>query len=188
MTLRKKLKTMRTILIIFSAALFLLTISTGTIAAQQSGDIQKEIDLIKKADKKMQFSLGKCAKEMKTLNQKMDENLKNLTAQTASLKSNIDTLDNHFNAFKSDVTKKQDQLTSKVKSLNIALWVCVIILLIIALYVYFALDGAVKKAKITFEAKMLNDKEAHDLAIKKTEKELNDKLQTLEQQLAGLKK
>jgi len=179
---------MRTILIIFSAALFLLTISTGRIAAQQSGDIQKEIDLIKKADKKMQASLGKCAKEMKALNQKMDENLKNLTVQTASLKSNIDTLDNHFSAFKADVNKKQDQLTSKVKSLNLALWVCVIILLIIALYVYFALDATVKKAKITFEAKMLNDRDALELAIKKTEKEFSDKMHVLEQQLSGLKK
>lgn len=179
---------MRTFFTIFSAALLLFTFSASKIGAQQTTDIQKEIDLIKKADKKMQTSLGRCAKEMKVLNQKMDENVKNLNTQAAALKTNLDTLDNHFNAFKADVTKKQDQLTSKVRSLNIALWVCVIILLIIALYIYFVLNGAVKKAKITLEAKMLNDKDALELAIKKTEKEFSDKLHLIEQQLAGIKK
>jgi predicted PurR-regulated permease PerM len=179
---------MRTFLIILSATLILFTASSGTIAAQQSTDIQKEIDLIKKTDKKMQYSVNKCAKDMKALNQKMDENLKNLNTQTASLKTNLDTLDNHFNAFKADVTKKQDQLTSKAKTLSIMLWLCVIVLLIIIVSVYFALSGAVKKLRTSFEAKMLNDKEAFELAIKKTDKELNDKLHLLEQQIATFKK
>jgi hypothetical protein len=179
---------MKTFLIVFSAVMFLFTTLPGKMAAQQSTDIQNEIDQIKKADKKMQYSLSKCAKEMKAFKLKMDENLKNLNTQTATLKTNLDTLDNHFNTFKADITKKNDQLTSKVKTLSIMLWVCVIILLIIALYVYFALNGAIKKVRITFEAKMLNDKEALELAIKKAEKEMSDKLHLLEQQLAGLKK
>jgi hypothetical protein len=178
---------MKTFLIIFSAVLILFSTIPGKLAAQQSTDIQKEIDLIKKADKKMQYSISKYAREMKALGQKTDENLKNLSTQTAVLKTNIDTLDNHFSAFKADVTKKQDQLTAKVKTLNIALWICVIILLIISLYVYFALDGVIKKVKTSFEAKMLNDKDSLELAIKKSEKETFEKIHLLEQQVAGLK-
>jgi len=118
----------------------------------------------------------------------MDENLKNLNSQATAIKTNLDTLDNHFNSLKADVTKKQDQLSSKVNILSIRLWLCALVLLIIAVYIFFGVIGAIKKNRITIEAKMLNDKEALELAIKKAEKELNDRLHSLEQQLAGLKK
>ena len=179
---------MRTFLLTFSAIMLILSASPVKIAAQQSADVQKEVDLLKKTDKKMQYSLNKCTKEMKALSQKMDENIKNLNIQAATLKTSIDTLDNHLNSFKAEFTKSQDQLISKVKTLSIRLWLCALVLLIIAAYIFFGVIGAIKKNRITVEARMLNDKEAFELAIKKIEKEMNDKLRLLEQQLVGLKK
>jgi hypothetical protein len=179
---------MRKLFIVFSAAMFLSVTSTYRVLAQQSTDIPKEIELIKKTDKKMQYNLSKCAKDMKVLNQKMDENLKNLNVQMAALITNVDSLDTHFSTFKADVTKNQDQLNSRLKTLGIRLWLCVFVLLLIAAYIFFGVIGAIKKNKMTAEAMILNEKEAFAMAIRKVEKEMNDKFHTLEQQIAGLKK
>ena len=58
---------------------------------------------------------------------------------------------------------------------------------------YSRFVNACKKADIIVNRKMLadlavNDKEAFELAIKKAEKDFNDKLLVLQQQIAGIKK
>jgi peptidoglycan hydrolase CwlO-like protein len=179
---------MRTFLRGFIALIFLFSVSTFSMQAQQPADFQKDVEQLKKADKKMQSGLTKCVRELKALNQKTVENLKNLTNQVNSLKSNVDTLQNNINSVKTELTKRQDLLSSKIQNISIRIWLCVLILLLIAAYIFFGVIGAIKKNKITVEAKMLNDKEAFELAIKKTEKELTDKIHLLEQQIASLKK
>ena len=69
------LTTMRKFFSIISATMFLFSVSAFTSAAQQTPELQKEVELLKKADKKMQSGLAKCAKDMKVMNQKTEENL-----------------------------------------------------------------------------------------------------------------
>jgi len=182
------LTTMRKFFSIISATMFLFSVSAFTSAAQQTPELQKEVELLKKADKKMQSGLAKCVKDMKVMNQKTEENLKNLNIQIIALKTNVDTLESHVNLFKTELTKKQDLLNSKIQNISIRLWLCVLILLIIAAYIFFGVIGAIKKNKATVEAKMLNDREAFELAIKRSEKEFTEKIHALEDKLAGLKK
>ena len=179
---------MRKFFSIISATMFLFSVSAFNIAAQQAPELQKEVELLKKADKKMQSGIAKCSKDLKVMSQKTEESLKNLNIQINALKTNVDTLESHVNLFRTELTKKQDLLNSKIQNISIRLWLCVLILLLIAAYIFFGVIGAIKKNKATLEAKMLNDREAFELAIKKSEKEFNDKLHTLEDKLAGLKK
>jgi len=179
---------MKTFISVFLSALFICTISTIDLNAQQSSDLQKDIEILKKTDKKVQSGLTRVSKEMKALNKKTEENLKNLNGQMITLKSSIDTLQNNVNVVKQELTAKQDILASKIQNLAIRIWLCVLILLLIAAYIFFGVIGAIKKNKVTVDSKMLNDKEAFELAIKKAEKDFNDKLLVLQQQIAGIKK
>ncbi len=179
---------MRKFFSIISATMFLFSVSAFNMAAQQAPELQKEVEQLKKADKKLQSGIAKCAKDMKVMNQKTEESLKNLNNQLITLKTNVDTLESHVNLFKTELTKKQDLLNSKIQNISIRLWLCVLILLLIASYIFFGVIGAIKKNKVTVEAKMFNDREAIELIIKKSEKDFNDKLHALEEKIAALKK
>jgi polyhydroxyalkanoate synthesis regulator phasin len=180
--------TMRKFFSIISATMFLFSVSAFTLAAQQAPDLQKEAELLKKADKKMQSGLAKCSKEMKIMTQKTEESLKNLNIQIIALKSNVDTLESHVNLVKTELTKKEDLLNSKIVNISIRLWLCVLILLLIAAYIFFGVIGAIKKNMATAEAEMLNDRKALEIAFKKSENDFNEKLHALEEKLTAFRK
>ena len=70
----------------------------------------------------------------------------------------------------------------------LATFVAIFLAFILSVVVFFGVIGAIKKNKLTAETRMLNDREANELSLRKTEKELTEKLHALEQQIASLKK
>lgn len=167
----------------------LILLFTPVIAyAQAQTDLQGEIDQMKKTDKQMKYSISKCSKEIKALKKDMDDGFKKTESAVNQGKADMDSLQVQSKRTTDALSQKQDTLNARLNTVRLVLWTSIIVWIALMMVVYYSLNGKMARMKESMEAKMINDKEALELDVKKLEKEMQDKLTALEQKLSELKR
>ncbi len=178
---------MKTFTSSFLCMLVLLFIPVFAYTQAQT-DLQSEIDQMKKTDKQMKYSLSKCSKEMKALKKDMDDGFKKSESALNQVQTNLDSLQVQSKRQTDALTQKQDALNARLNTVRLVLWTSIIVWIVLMMIIYYSLNGKLVRTKESIDSKMINDREAMELAVKKLEKEMQDKLAALEQRLAELKR
>lgn len=156
--------------------------------AQAQTDLQGEIDQMKKTNKQMKYSISKCFKEMKAVKKDMDDGFKKSEGALTQFKADMDSLQVQSKRTTDALSQKQDTLNARLNTVRLVLWTSIIVWIALMMIIYYSLNGKMVRMKESMDAKMINDKETMELAVKKLEKEMQDKLAALEQRLAELKR
>ncbi len=155
---------------------------------QAQTDLQSEIDQMKKTDKQMKYSISKCSKEMNALKKGMADGFKKSEDALSQVKADMDSLQVQSKGMNDALSQKQDAMNARLNTVRLVLWTSIIAWIALMMLIYYSQNGKLVRMKESMDAKMMNDKEAMELAVKKLEKEMLDKLAALEQRLAELKR